>query len=127
MFFMGCNGSNEDESPGSDLVGLWSITFIELTDCEDPSENQREADIICTDTDCRKYEFKSDGVFLAIDIYGSDRDVETGTYSVDGSQLSITLDNETSAVTYTIESNTLTIKGTEPELGCSFEIRSVRD
>lgn len=127
IVFTGCNGNNEDESPGSDLLGLWSVTFIGLTDCDDPADNQQDVGIICTSTDCRKYEFKSDGVLSVIDIYGSDRDVETGTYSVDGNQLSITIDNETGTVTYTIDNNTLTMQGREPDVGCSFEIRAARD
>lgn len=123
----GCNGEGEDENPANDLIGAWTVNFIEFIDCEDPSDNQQDANIICTSTDCRKYEFKSDGVFSAIDIYDSDRDVETGTYVVDGSQLSITIDNETIALSYTIEDNTLSMKGTEPDSGCIFEIRLVKD
>lgn len=112
---------NEGESSPQDdpsaLVGVWNVAAAVTANCTDASENGSFA-LICTATDCLSVEFKSDGTFVGTELEDGVTFTENGTYSVSGDQLTITQGGMAEVATFSIDGNTLTLSGNEPETGC---------
>lgn len=127
LIFSGCdNASSTPEVDGADLVGVWTVTSASATNCDDADENGNFT-TICTSTDCLKVEFKADGTFVSTDLEDGVTATNNGTYTVSGSQITITEGMEVQVATFTIEDNMLNLQGNEAETGCDVSTSLTKD
>ena len=60
-------------------------------------------------------------------ILGLGADTASGTYTMDGDKMSVTVDGVTTVYTYVLNGDSLVIEGVDPEDGVNYKITSTRD
>ena len=121
-----CGDDEPTVESANDLIGVWRLSTVTSTNCTDPTDNGVENEG-CTATDCIKWEFREGGVIVATDIFDGDSDTLTGTYSVSGNNLTVTLDGDTATGTFSVSSTQFVYNFEDPEFGCNVEGRFTRD
>lgn len=108
-------GDDDDDDNADPILGTWNLTTFSLTNCENNGPDL--LDFACGN--CISNEFKSDGNFTSRIFIPAQLDsMITGTYSINGSNLT-TCDqdgNNCENSTFMITDNMLAI--TTPFLGC---------
>ena len=124
---------NEDDSPVNELIGIWELNSLVVTNCDDPSDNTSGDDVIGCETDdtfevCNsvQFEFTIGGELISTStvIYSlrstqetqTETESETFTYTIDQDSKTITSCDETNdceEISYSISGNTLTLVGIE--------------
>jgi len=123
LLFTSCGGD------GDSVTGTWIAVSTESTSCDDPDDNQDSADFSsepCTANSpdgCiyASYTFTETTLTTAISfsIFGVlDSETDSGTYTIDGDQITVCLDGECDPATFSIDGDTLTIVATDPDDGC---------
>lgn len=126
LLFAACK---KDEA-SSDIEGNWEVTSINNSNCDDASSNG-DLPVVdgCVDlfvfSICIELEFKSNDTFeyrYTTTIIGSTEvDTETGTYTIDGNEISATGEDGTSfEFTYNSDGPTLTGNYRDEEEGCDI-------
>lgn len=111
LFFINCGDDNPAASAEESLVGTWVLTKMTATSSEGTLTFTPEQ-ISVTVT------IKSDHTYQATIIQQGITTTETGTWSISGNTVTFTdSDGESTAVTFTIEGNELTITFTETDNG----------
>ena len=97
--FSSCSKDDDDDS----IVGKWALTSMKLEGngisfSYDVDEGYSET-----------LEFKSDGTCISTSEFDGDKDVATGKYSVSGNVLSVTDEDGTEKINFSVSGNTLTL------------------
>lgn len=112
---------DDDEDTGLSLEGtVWVETSYASTNCDDPADNESGTSS-CTSNECYTI-LLSGGVFTNTEIEGGVTETTTGSYTITGNtiKVSITIDGITATVdiTFSISGNTLTITFDDPFDNC---------
>lgn len=121
-----CGDDEPGEETTNDLIGVWSLNSVTYSNCSDPSDNGTE-DNSCTATDCIKWEFRTGGVLIATDLFDGDTDTETGSYTISGSNLTVTIEGEMAVGTYSVNGTQFVYNFQDPELDCNTRGTFTRD
>ncbi len=108
----------KDDADVPDLVGVWTITSVTSTGCNDASDNGTIT-MSCTSTNCLKVELKADGSYVGTTIEDGDTEIESGTYSISGDKLTIIGGGTNDEYTFSLSGDLLTIVLVEQTSGCT--------
>jgi hypothetical protein len=105
VFIFSCKDDEEMVSP---LVGTWTLTTEVYSNCIDSDWNGTDTYNCAADIDqCVKVTFTTDNKFTIT--FGDGSLTVNGTYSVSGTQLTLTSFGDSDLVTFNINGNTLTL------------------
>ncbi len=116
--------SDDDGGPTLSIVGTWVLIQNIESNCDDPADNFNET-LTCNANDCITLIFRSDNTFQTIEIEDGDTFTISGSYSINGNNLTFSgVDfgvpvNLT--LSFTLEQDRLiTVDENDPDLGCTF-------
>lgn len=123
LLFTSCGGDEDS------VVGNWVAVSTESISCDDPILNIASSDFSsepCTSNSpdgCIYASYTFTETMLTTVISFSffnvvESEMDSGTYTIDGDQLTVCLDGECDPATYSIDGNTMTIVATDPDDGC---------
>lgn len=119
LVFASCS-SDDEKKPDHPLVGTWILTNYSLSGCNDESVDYSES-TSCTEVECTKIQFKSDGTLVYIETYDGVTDTEPADYVIDGNTvLACESPNDCGDLqTFTIDGDILTLVSVSEGNGCT--------
>lgn len=110
LIITACKDEDNPTSPGNNLVGVWVLTKIYLTQFNNAELKPEDYDISAT------FDMKSNGTFTAIENYSGEADTTSGTWSEAGGKIKLTATvdgvTETEELSYTLQGNLLLVDTT---------------
>ena len=126
MVALVASGCGDDEptniEPSNELIGTWELRIVVYSNCADPDNNVSDT-FSCPTQDCITWEFREGGVLVSTDTFEGDSNTSTGTYSIDGNSLTVTLDGETNTGTFSTTGVILIYNLRDEEQRCDLVIR----
>ena len=124
MIFSNCDGDDPEgtNEPSNELIGTWSLADLTTSNCAKAFNNGTE-EVECSPTDCITWEFKEGGLLETTDVFEDETAVATGTYSIDGDDLTVSLDGETNTGTFSVDANRFIYNLREEEFDCDVAVR----
>jgi hypothetical protein len=121
--YIACNDDDDSGISTAPLEGtVWVTTSFVATNCNDPGDNEPQTSVSCTSTDCETL-IMQNGNFAVTTVSGGQTEIMTGTYTISGNVLSVTMVFDSQSVsfdiTYMIVGNVLTFDFTDPD-GCDI-------
>ncbi len=86
IFVISCN--NDDDTTGS-YIGTWEATNIEITECEDPANDDFQS-VQCNDNSCYRIVFSADGTYN----FQLGFDNESGTWTSSGAVITFCIEED---------------------------------
>ena len=123
---LSCGDDDGIEEPNSELVGTWVASSASISGCSDPTENGEEP-LPCTTQLCTRIEFTNDGTFITRETVNGVESVETGTYTISGNLVVITVDGTPDQADFMVNGNTLTLSLLEEDTGCTLRFIWTRE
>lgn len=117
MFFLIWTSCKTDDSVINPLIGTWQYSYEEHTECDDPVDNLRY-DYPCDNMDCFKITFAEDFTLTAETLVGGILNKVDGTYSLEGSMVTICTSGCDEPVTFSAGSDMLSLIH-EDNAGCT--------
>jgi hypothetical protein len=128
LFLASCGSNLED-----DIVGDYAMSSIQYADCDDPSDNESlawDADgcqVESGDTYCLSINFTDAGTVTLVNTETEDgvtsTDSSSGTYSLDGDNITLNFSGFSLSGTAELDGDLLTIVGTDSEFpSCTFTL-----
>lgn len=110
----------EEELPSEELsiIGTWNLDSQSWKSCTNPASTLEENNM-CSASTCFTYIFTADGLFTYQIKINNITDVETGTYTLAGNQLTICITGCSIPVNVSRAGNTLTLTYTDSTTGCA--------
>lgn len=110
LIITACSEDDNPTSPGNNLVGVWVLTKIYLTQFNNAELKPEDYNISAT------FDMKSNGTFTAIENYSGELDTTSGTWSESNGKIKLTTTvdgvNETEELSYTLQGNLLLVDTT---------------
>lgn len=144
VFLLSCDPEEDNIDPLDELVGIWDITTLSITNCNDPNDNSasRQGIIGCvTDNGMESCTTAA----LTLELNGDAtttftstlRDLATGqsqtqteeqnsTFSIDGNEITICTDGDCETFTYSVAGTTLSVDGSDASNGCSTSFSATK-
>jgi len=130
VVMMAMSACGSDDTPAvvevdPEVVGVWKVSSIVATNCEDETNNDSQTNLICTSFNCTQFTFNDDGSYRGLVIVDSSGSEVFGTFTTTNGILTIVSGQETSMGSYTISNNVLTY---EYEVGgCDVQLVMAKD
>lgn len=119
VFSLSCGDDDGNELPTNELVGSWVASSASVSGCSDPAENQEEL-LPCTSQMCTRIEFTADGTYITRETINGVEEVETGTYTISGNLVVVTIGGTPDQADFSVSGNTLTLSLLEEDSGCTL-------
>ncbi len=107
LIITACKDEDNPTSPGNNLVGVWVLTKIYLTQLNNAQINPVDYNISAT------FDMKSNGTFTAIENYSGEMDTTSGTWNEAAGKIKLTTTvdgvNQTEELSYSLQGNLLLV------------------
>jgi len=120
VFFLGLVlmfASCDDDENIPKIVGIYTLTEESVSGCNDPLENVTEPKT-CTASDCTTLTLSGDGTFSEVEIDNGVTTTDSGTYVVNGTQITFTYPGDSDVAEFTLNSGNLVLTYPADGDGC---------
>lgn len=124
LVFSNCAGDDPEgtNEPSNELIGIWTLAALNSSNCAEAFNNGTE-EVECSVDDCITWEFKEGGLLETTDVLEDETAVSMGTYSIDGDQLTVSLDGETNTGAFFVDADHFNYNLREEEFDCDVAVR----
>jgi hypothetical protein len=110
LFLYSCDDDGNNNKLNK-LVGTWASTYVEFSNCDDPTDDIQVIDGMCGTVPCLVLAINSDGIYSVVINFDVIPETEAGTITISGNTIEICEGGGVDCQTfsYSVDGNTLTM------------------